>query len=303
MFKENKAAGHKAIPLNTFKPYDFALSLRAVRSFQPALSEQSGLLHLATKIDGSQTLIDISQGPEPTGKLVASSVSEVSMSQIRRIAEWVMFAELELAPFYSLIAEDPKLAPITHKLYGLKPIRPISLFEMAIVAIIEQQISLAAAYKIRSRFVQQFGESLGDQWIFPEPYALASSKIEDLRLCGLSRQKAQYIHELAVKIGDGTLNLDILKNMSDEKAREIVMDLKGFGRWSADYILIRGLARTDCIPIDDLAIRSVVGEYLGGGHRLSSLEVTGKLDRFRPYRGLLAFYLLADHRLKLANTG
>ena len=117
------------------------------------------------------------------------------------------------------------------------------------------------------------------------------------------RQKAQYIHELAVKIADGTLDLDILKTMDDDKARETIMNLRGFGRWSADYILVRGLARPDCVPIDDLAVRSVVGEYLGNGQRASSLEVTEKLEPFRPYRGLLAFYLLAEHRLNPTTTG
>jgi DNA-3-methyladenine glycosylase II len=82
--------------------------------------------------------------------------------------------------------------------------------------------------------------------------------------------------------------------MDDTAAREEIMGWRGFGRWSADYILVRGLARPDCVPIDDLAIRSVVGEYLGQGPRITAAEVEEKLEPFRPYRGLLAFYLLAD---------
>jgi DNA-3-methyladenine glycosylase II len=129
---------------------------------------------------------------------------------------------------------------------------------------------------------------------------MAKAKLEDLKACGLSGQKASYIHDLAVNITDGNVDLNVLKTMDDDKARETIMNLRGFGRWSADYILIRGLARPDCVPVDDLAIRSVVGEYLGDGQRLSSVEVAEKLDPFRPYRGLLAFYLLAGHRLKPA---
>jgi len=158
----------------------------------------------------------------------------------------------------------------------------------------------AAAYKIRSRVVERFGEPLGTRWLFPEPRAMAKAKLEDLKACGLSGQKASYIHDLAVNITNGNVDLNVLKTMDDDKARETIMNLRGFGRWSADYILIRGLARPDCVPVDDLAIRSVVGEYLGDGQRLSSVEVAEKLDPFRPYRGLLAFYLLAGHRLKPA---
>src|SRR5208283_2336934 len=93
------------------------------------------------------------------------------------------------------------------------------------VAITEQQISLAAAYKIRSRVIERFGEPLGHLWLFPEPQAMAEAKLEDLKSCGLSGQKASYIHDLAVNITDGTLDLDVLKTMDDDKARETIMIL------------------------------------------------------------------------------
>jgi DNA-3-methyladenine glycosylase II len=277
--------------------------LRAIRSFQPVPLEQGDRLRLATRITGIPTLIEVRHSPRINSDLMASSVPETDSGHLRRIVEWVLFAELNLGPFYRLMARDPKLKLLTQKLRGLKPMRPVSLFEMAVVAITEQQISLAAAHRIRSRIVQRFGEPIDNQWIFPEPHILARAPLEDLRSCGLSQQKAQYIHELAAKIADGMLDLDVLKTMDDHKAREMIMNLRGFGRWSADYILIRGLARPDCVPIDDLAIRNVVGKYLGDGQRASSLEVTEKLEPFRPYRGLLAFYLLAEHRLNPTATG
>ena len=286
-----------SISLSVVGPYNFALSLRAIKSFQPVLSGTCDRLCLATRVAGNPTLIEVGQSQEQKGYLRVSSIPKTDNSLLRTIVEWVLFAELDLAPFYRLTGRDPKLTTITRKLRGLKPMRPGSLFEMAVVAITEQQISLAAAYQIRSRIVQRFGEPIDNQWIFPEPHILASAPLEDLRSCGLSRQKAHYIRELAGKTADGTVDLDILKNMDDDKAREAIMNLRGLGRWSADYILIRGLARPDCVPIDDLAIRSVVGEYLGDGQRVTSHEVAEKLEPFRPYRGLLAFYLLAKHRL------
>jgi len=299
MPKRNDATDGMVVSLDMVRPYDFAVSLRSMRSFQPAQPEQGNTLRLAARIDEIPVLIEVSQGPGIKNKLIASSVQNVRASHIRRIAEWVLFAELDLMPFYRLITKNPKLAAVTHPLYGLKPMRPISLFEMAVVAITEQQISLAAAYGIRSRLIRRFGEPINNEWVFPESYALSKATLEELRSCGLSRQKSQYIQELASKITSGTLDLDVLKTMDDDKARETIMGLRGFGRWSADYILVRGLARPDCVPIDDLGVRSVIGEYMGNAERLSSLEVTRILEPFRPYRGILAFYLLAAHRLKL----
>ena len=296
-------ASDDAISIYVVKPYDFALTLRVIRSFEPAQLHPDDRLYLATRILGTPTLIEVIQSPRLEGKLRASSVPESDSNHLRRIVEWVLFAELDLAPFYHLTAEYPKLKSIVERLCGLKPMRPISLFEMAVVAITEQQISLAAAYRIRSRIIQRFGESIGSKWIFPEPLTLANAPITDLRLCGLSRQKTQYIHELVHNIVDGTLDLDTLKSLNDNEAQETIMNLRGFGRWSADYILVHGLARPDCVSIDDLAVRSVVGEYLVDGQHASSLEAAEKLESFRPYRGLLAFCLLAEHRLNLAAIG
>jgi DNA-3-methyladenine glycosylase II len=291
---------HKTVSLKVVAPYEFELSLKVVRSFQPVPPEQDNRLRLAARIDSTPVLIEVEQSPGPEELMLVSSFPAIENSSLRQTVEWVLFAELDLTPFYWLVGESPRLEFIVKGLHGLKPMRPASLFEMAVIAITEQQISLAAAHKIRSRIVQRFGLPVNDLWVFPEPRVLASAPLEELRACGLSQQKAGYIHELAGQIEKGTLDIDSLKTMDDDKARETIMGWKGFGRWSADYILVRGLARPDCVPIDDLAIRSVVGEYLGDGKRVTPQEVVKKLAPFRPYRGLLAFYLLANQRLKKA---
>jgi DNA-3-methyladenine glycosylase II len=298
MFQKNHIID-TGISIAVVQPYDFALTLRTMMSFQRTASGHGSQLRMAARIAGNPTLIQVSQSQGKKGFLKASSEPESDNNQLRTIVEWVLFAELDLAPFYRLIAGNPKLASIAQKLHGLKPMRPVSLFEMAVIAITEQQLSLVSAYKIRNRIIQKFGESIGDQWVFPEPHTLASVSLHDLRSCGLSRQKAEYIQGLADNIVTGNLDLDSLKSMDDDTAREAIMKLRGLGRWSADYILVRGLARPDCVPVDDIGIRDVVGKYLGGGQRVTSQEVAEKLETFRPYRGLLAFYLLADHRLNL----
>ena len=296
MLDKKRAVDPGAISIRVVEPYDFSLSLRVMRSFQPPAAMQGKSLRLATTVAGTAASIEVVESTAKASSLVAASVPGTDSGQVREIVEWVIFGDLDLTPFYRLTAENPRLAIVTKRLHGVKPMRPVSLFEMAVIAITEQLISLAAAYRIRSRVIEKFGKPVEDQWIFPEPQVLARATIEDLRSCGLSQQKAGYIRDLAVKIAEGPLDIDVLKTMDDDAAREMIMGWRGFGRWSADYILVRGLARPDCVPIDDLAVRSVVGEYLGNGQRISATEVTDMLEPFRPYRGLLAFYLLADHR-------
>jgi DNA-3-methyladenine glycosylase II len=278
------------------RPYDFGLSLRVVRSFGPDRTREEGL-RFAARIGGVPTRVEVNAVPGQASSVEVSSSPRANRSQIKQVVEWVLVAELDLEPFYGLAGNDPRLATIVRELHGLKPTRPVSLFEMAVTAITEQQISLAAAYRIRTRLVERFGIPVQDQWLFPEPEVLARATTRQLLACGLSHMKAGYIRELAVKVSAGTFDFEALKSMSDEDAREAIMGQKGFGRWSADYILVRGLARPDSVPEDDLGIRSVVGEYLGLGKRLTALGVARKLEPFRPYRGLAAFYLLAKHRL------
>jgi len=289
--------------LSLDRPYDFGLSMRVIRSFGPDRAGQADRLRFAARIHGVPTLVEVSPVPGKAGAVRVSSSPRANPSQLRRAVEWVLVAELPLRPFYRLARKDPRLSAIVRRLHGLKPSRPLSLFEMAVTAITEQQISLAAAHGVRTCLVERFGTRVQDQWLFPEPEVLAKATTSQLLAYGLSHMKAEYIRKLAAKVTDGTFDFEALKTMSDEQARETIMGLKGFGRWSADYILVRGLARPDSVPEDDLGIRSVIGEYLGQGKRLSALGVARKLEPLRPYRGLVAFYLLAAHRLNIARQG
>jgi DNA-3-methyladenine glycosylase II len=285
------------VKIPVIKPYDFALSLSAVRSFSPTSFLTDNKLRLPARIGDSPVMIEVTSGIDETGDLVATCRPASEPDKIRNLVRWVLFSELDLSPFYQLVGGHLQISPIVRRLDGLKPTRPASLFEMAVIAITEQQLSLASAHHIRNRLVQRFGEPVDGLNVFPEPGVLAQATLEDLRSCGLSKQKADYIRGLASKITAGDLDLESLKQMRDEEAREIIMGWRGFGRWSAEYLLVRGLARPDCVPVDDIGIREVIGRYLGEGGRVTPDEAARRLEAFRPYRGLLAFYLLVYKRL------
>ena len=80
--------------------------------------------------------------------------------QLVELARWVTSGDLDLRRFYRIAACHPAMGPIAKKLRGLKPLRPPSLFEMALIAITEQQLSLAAAFHIRTRLVKRFGKPI-----------------------------------------------------------------------------------------------------------------------------------------------
>lgn len=134
--------------------------------------------------------------------------------------------------------------------YTLKPSR--QRFGMLVRSIISQQISTGAARSIRARL-----EALvGSAGLRPEP--LAALTIDQLRSVGLSPQKAAYMHDLAAKAQDGTIQLTRLSRKTDEEIIENLTQVKGIGRWTAQMFLIFALGREDVFPIDDFGVRSAI---------------------------------------------
>ena len=257
------------LSISSVGPHDFELSLRVVSSFSPDLFQDFSVLRSAVRIQDNPTILELRQvRRDPTTFEIRTDLPD-SASEVKRIAKWIVFAELDLLPFYRLAASHSVLGPITQELHGLKPMRPASLFEMLVIAITEQQISLAAAYRIRTRIIERFGDHVNSLWAFPTPRRLSESSVADLMTCGLSERKAEYVKGVAYKVANALLDLDQLEAMSDEDVRSVLLQVRGLGPWSAEYFLVRGLSRPDRVPAEDLGIRSIVGRYLGRGQRLS----------------------------------
>jgi DNA-3-methyladenine glycosylase II len=208
-------------------------------------------------------------------------------------------AAQDLRPFYAATADHSVLGPLTTSLRGLKAFRPTTLFEMLVIAVIEQQISLMAAHHIRERIVHRFGVAVDGLTVFPSVDALAEASREELMECGVSGRKSEYIGDLARMAASGTVDLEAWETLPDEEIRERVTALRGFGRWSADYLLVRGLGRPDAVPVDDLGIQTLVGKVMGYERRLSAEELQAALEPFAPFRGLAVFYLLVGSRLSI----
>ncbi len=315
-----KVTGLSSVEVACRQPFDFELSLRAMRSFGlparggeagrradvrgiPADSPEESLeaeprLRLGVKMGGVPTLLEIRRA-RSTGAVVAAEARPApgSPGQLHDMAARVVNAHLDLRPFYESAVDHPVLGPLTRSLRGLKAFRPASLFDMLVIAVIEQQISLVAAHHIQERLVARFGSLVEGESVFPDAEVLAEASLEELSACGLSRRKAEYVRGMAQQVVDGRLDLAALEAVPDDEVRERIVALRGFGAWSADYILIRGLARPDAVPADDLAVRTVVGTMLGRGERLPAEEVRALLAPVAPYRGLAAFYLLVAQRL------
>jgi 3-methyladenine DNA glycosylase/8-oxoguanine DNA glycosylase len=278
-------------------PFDLHLSLTGAASFLP-LARAPDVLTTAVALDGKFAVITVSQSTRRLSSVHASAKPGVDESSLKQITKWLVWSELDLRPFYRLAACHPVMGPVVSSLNGLKPLRPATLFEMAIIAITEQQLSMAAAFRIRMRLVSKFGSRLGDLMRFPSPERFAEASLQDLRNCGLSGRKAEYVKELAQRVTHGLLDFERLNRQSDERIRQELLAARGFGEWSVEYMLARGFGRPDALPSGDVGLRRVVGHYVARGQRLTPTQLERRLAPFKPFRGIAAYYFAVHWRLR-----
>jgi DNA-3-methyladenine glycosylase II len=109
--------------------------------------------------------------------------------------------------FYEDVENDEIMAKLAQKLRGLKSSSTATVFEALISSVVQQQIALNVARSLEVKLVKSFGDILKTNgefyYAFPKPQKLSSATIEQLRKCGLSSRKAEYIKDISKQITDG----------------------------------------------------------------------------------------------------
>jgi DNA-3-methyladenine glycosylase II len=190
-----------------------------------------------------------------------------------------------------LRAADPRMAALVDADPDLDPDTffdewSSDLWSALVFQVIGQELSLTAAGAIRGRL-----EALRDGRL-PTPAELLDIDEETLRGVGLSRAKVGYLHDLAGRLVDGRLDLERLRALDNDAARDELMQVKGVGRFTADGVLLLALRRQDVWPAGDLALRQAVARVWELDGKLSIADVDALGERFQPWRTLAAVYLL-----------
>jgi len=183
---------------------------------------------------------------------------------------------------------DPVLAKVIRRVgpCTLAPRR--DYFVLLCKAIYNQQLSIKVAAVLFGRFRDQFPGRR------PTPAAvlkLLDGGEEAIKRCGLSRQKAVYLRDLAEHFVDGRVPTRKLSRMPDEAVIEALTAVNGVGRWTAEMFLMFVLNRPDVLPVDDLGLREGVRELFGLEARPTASEVTDLAEPWRPYRTIATWYV------------
>jgi AraC family transcriptional regulator, regulatory protein of adaptative response / DNA-3-methyladenine glycosylase II len=191
------------------------------------------------------------------------------------------------------LATDPYLADIIAAKPGLRIPGAWDGFELAVRAILGQQISVAAATTLASRLVAAYGEPLvaGEiscvaselRFVFPRPEQLIGA---DLTKLGMTKARAQAIESLAVAIVE---NPDLLQGFQTlEDAVKQLCKLPGIGEWTAHYIAMQSLREPDAFPSGDLALLRSISKH---DPLMTKAKLAKRSENWRPWRAYAAMYL------------
>jgi len=156
-------------------------------------------------------------------------------------------------------------------------------FHILANSIISQQLSTKAAASIK----QRVGELVGMP--FQTEKVLAAS-VAKLRGAGLSQAKIRYIRELAARVSEGRMDFNQIIFLDNEAVVEILVEVPGIGRWTAEMFLIFALKRMDVLAVDDAGLQRAAGVLYGKG-RASKTLLSRVAEAWRPHRSIASWYL------------
>jgi DNA-3-methyladenine glycosylase II len=237
-----------------------------------------------------------------TPELLVTVSSPLPLAQlsarISSILQRMLGCATDVTAFYALVQGDHQLSALAQRFLGLKPPRFPSLFEAFLNAFACQQVSLDVGILLLNRLTEAYGGTLADgqdmSYAFPEPEALANASTESLRALGFSYQKARAMTELAASLVHGQKHLTLLEAMSNEEVCRSIMPIRGVGRWTAEYVLLRGLGRIDTFPGDDVGAQKNLQTLLSLDEKLTYERIKVLTAHWHPYEGFVYFHLLLD---------
>jgi AraC family transcriptional regulator of adaptative response / DNA-3-methyladenine glycosylase II len=200
-----------------------------------------------------------------------------------------------------LLARDPLLAPVLARHAGLRVPGAWDPFEVAVRAVLGQQVSVAGAATLARRLAERFGEPLPARLaaraaesghallrLFPTAHALAAAGPDAVRAIGLPGARARSLHGLAQAVAEGRLDFAKLSKLPLEDAVAALDALPGIGPWTAHYLALRALPHPDAFPEGDL----VLLKALRRAHPEATMaSLKQRAEQWRPHRALATIAL------------
>lgn len=255
----------------------------------------------SVRIDAVRGWLRVTQAPEP-GQLALelgpSSLAPVLQPLIARLRAQF---DLDADPgsIDTQLARDPLLARVIAVLPGTRVPGAFDAFELAVRAVLGQQVSVAGATTLSGRLVQRFGAPISTPFIgvtheFPSAERLAATDPLEIATIGLPKARARTICNLASFVVEG--GMDVGPGTTLDDAVRHLRSVAGIGEWTAQYIALRALRFADAFPAGDLGLQKAAGDPVTP--RLTERQLLLRAQGWSPWRGYAA--LLLWHSLAFA---
>jgi AraC family transcriptional regulator, regulatory protein of adaptative response / DNA-3-methyladenine glycosylase II len=286
--------GEISLLLRYHPPYEWSAVLeflrrRAISGIEAVTKDRYAR---SVQFDGVQGTVAVEQASRNTLRAAVSfpklSMLPMLIARLRRVFDLAA----DPLPIAAHLAKDPMLAPLVKARPGLRVPGAWDGFELAIRAVLGQQITVSSAARLAGRLVAAYGKPLAEPngdltHVFPEPQALAEA---DLTSLGMPRSRAAALSAVAAAAMADPHLFDATCGLDDAVRR--LRSIRGVGEWTAQYIALRQLREPDAFPAADLGLMCAMANREGCG--ASSSELLDRANAWRPWRAYAAQHLWAS---------
>lgn len=286
----------KSFYISTPDEFDFSLALDFLKrspkeklhtidgdSVIKAIHLGESAVLLRVKASGKRLLIQV----------LNRALTESEQSQVKNfVREWLDL-ETDLKPFYNMAKKDKLLSGLIQRFRGYRIVGQPDLYESLIWAVLGQQINLGFAYTLKQRFVEKYGDAV--EWdgqrfyLFPSYQTIANISPEELLPLQFSKQKANYTVGISQAFAEGKISKQLLLGLPLPEAKEILIQTKGIGNWTANYALMKTFRYPNAFPLEDAGLHNAI-------KNLKKMKTKPSLDQvkriFNKYKGWEAYATL-----------
>jgi len=259
----------------------------------PAERVDRRTLRRAVRLDGKPAVlkVELRRGRAAVAVEGSRPVSPAGMARSHRIVRRLLGLDLDPAPFTRRARRLGRLARIVARRPGLRIPQTADVFEGLVWSIIGQQINLPFALRLRRRLIEKAGTPIDGLIVHPEPAAVARLDYSDLTSVQYSGRKAEYLIDTSRLVDRGDLTPETLNDEPATVVEQRLLAIRGFGPWSAQYVMMRACGFADCLPIGDSGLATALQQLHDLEQRPDPDETRRLMEPFAPYRSLATFHL------------
>jgi AraC family transcriptional regulator of adaptative response / DNA-3-methyladenine glycosylase II len=264
------------------------LALRAIAGVEAVTGTT---YYRSVELEGHRGWLQVEQLAGHNSLLVTlpTTLTPVVMNLLARLRH---LFDLDASPLVigAQLSPDPHLGPLINANPGLRVPGAWDGFELAVRAVLGQQVSVRGASTLAARLCQAFGEPVSTPFgaicrIAPRAMTLANATPEQIAAIGLPLQRAATLQTLARAVAGGSLRLHAGADVATTLAA--LQSIRGIGPWTAQYVVMRALHWPDAFPAGDLGLRRA----LGASGPDSDAQLLRMAEPWRPWRAYAAVYL------------